>query len=88
MDGELEHHEVATTLQSLRSTAAAKNEWCEFHLLGEALRGEKKLDFDVTARVMAALADEPTVRHLCDLRYPGQSTGCALPWRWPRRRRE
>jgi sigma-E factor negative regulatory protein RseA len=61
MDGELEPHDVASTLQFLRSTDAAKNEWREFHRVGEALRGDTKLDFDVSARVMAALENEPTV---------------------------
>ena len=61
MDGELEPHEELPALQSLRSTNASGREWQEFHLIGEALRGEENLEFDVTAKVMAALADEPTV---------------------------
>jgi sigma-E factor negative regulatory protein RseA len=61
MDGELEQYEVASTLESLRSTDAVSGEWREFHLIGEALRGEGKLEFDVSTKVMSALADEPTV---------------------------
>jgi sigma-E factor negative regulatory protein RseA len=61
MDGELEQHEVAETLQALRRSDALRSEWGAGHLIGAALRGERGLDLDVTARVMSALEAEPTV---------------------------
>lgn len=61
MDGELEAHECGQVLRALDLDADLRNEWNEFHLLGDALRGESDLGLDVTAKVMAALAAEPTV---------------------------
>lgn len=61
MDGELEQHEVAETLQALRRSDTLRSEWRDGHLIGAALRGERGLDLDVTARVMSALEAEPTV---------------------------
>ena len=61
MDGELEQHEVAETLQALRRSEDLRREWREGQLIGAALRGERRLDLDVTARVMSALDTEPTV---------------------------
>ncbi|MCX7155548.1 MAG: sigma-E factor negative regulatory protein [Rhodocyclales bacterium] len=61
MDGELEAHETAETLRALRRSGELRREWCDCQLIGAALRGERELDVDVAARVMAALDLEPTV---------------------------
>lgn len=61
MDGELEGHEIADTLRAIRRSEELRGEWCDCQLIGAALRGERNLDIDVTARVMAALEQEPTV---------------------------
>lgn len=61
MDGELEQHEVEETLQALRRSDELRSEWRQGHLIGAALRGERGLEFDVTASVMSALEAEPTV---------------------------
>lgn len=61
MDGELESHEIAETLRALRSDAEMRREWCDGQLIGAALRQERGLSVDVTARVMAAIETEPTV---------------------------
>jgi sigma-E factor negative regulatory protein RseA len=61
MDGELEQHEVVETLQALRRNEDLRREWNDGQLIGAALRGERRLDFDVTARVLSALDMEPTV---------------------------
>lgn len=61
MDGELEDHEVAQALQALRRNDELRSQWCDCQLIGAALRGERELDVDVTARVMSALELEPTV---------------------------
>lgn len=70
MDGELEQHEVAETLQALRRSDALRAEWSDGHLIGAALRGERGLDLDVTARVMSALEAEPTVMAPASRRAP------------------
>jgi len=61
MDGELEDHEIAETLRVLRRSPELRSEWCDCQLIGDALRGERGLDIDVTARVMSAIDLEPTV---------------------------
>jgi sigma-E factor negative regulatory protein RseA len=61
MDGELEGHEIAETFRALRRNPELREEWCDCHLIGAALRGEGRLDIDVAARVMAAIEQEPTV---------------------------
>jgi sigma-E factor negative regulatory protein RseA len=61
LDGELEDHELDSTLRQLRRSEELRREWCECQLIGAALRGERELDIDVAARVMSALELEPTV---------------------------
>ncbi len=61
MDGELAEYEIAETLRAVRRSPELRGEWCEGQLIGAALRGEKRLDIDVTARVMSAIDLEPTV---------------------------
>lgn len=70
MDGELEQHELAETLQSLRRREDLRREWHDGHIIGAALRGERRLDLDVTARVMSALEAEPTVMAPASRRAP------------------
>lgn len=60
-DGELEGEDIATSLAELRRSQELRTIWSDSHLIGAALRGEKELAVDVTARVMAALELEPTV---------------------------
>ena len=40
---------------------AVRRDWDNYSLIGAALRAETRLDFDISAKVMAALAAEPTV---------------------------
>lgn len=61
IDGELEEHERAATLRELGRSPGLRGEWNDGHLIGAALRGERGLAIDVTARVMAAIEQEPTV---------------------------
>ncbi|MCM2289008.1 MAG: sigma-E factor negative regulatory protein [Sulfuritalea sp.] len=71
MDGELEQHEIAETLQALRRSEELRAEWRDGQLIGAALRGERKLDLDITARVMSAIDMEPTVLAPATRRVPG-----------------
>ncbi len=61
MDGELESHERSEAFRALRQRDDLRADWNDYHLVGAALRGERGLEIDVTARVMAALEQEPTV---------------------------
>lgn len=78
MDGELERHEVVETLQALRRSEDLRTEWRDGHLIGAALRGERGLDLDVTARVMSVLGTEPTVMAPVSRRAPWQRPLLAL----------
>ena len=71
MDGELEDHEVADTLRALRRGEELRTQWCDCHLIGAALRGERGLDIDVSSRVMSAIELEPTVMAPAPKRAPG-----------------
>ena len=61
MDGELDGNEVRESLEAMRRGDELRRQWSDAHLIGEALRNEKRLDFDISARVMSALELEPTV---------------------------
>ena len=43
------------------SDAELRRDWADYLLIGEALRAETKLSFDISAKVMVALENEPTV---------------------------
>lgn len=60
-DGEIEDHEIEHALRALRRDGELRRQWCDCQLIGDALRGERRLGIDVTARVMAAIEQEPTV---------------------------
>lgn len=61
MDGELEDHEKAAAFDGLRRNEELRRQWSDGQMIAAALRDEPNLAFDVTARVMAALEQEPTV---------------------------
>ena len=61
MDGELDGEEIRESLDAMRRGEELRRQWSDAHLIGEALRNEKCLDFDISASVMAALEQEPTV---------------------------
>lgn len=61
MDGELEVHEHDEMFRALRRDDELRSVWSDYQLVGSALRNEIGTETDITARVMAALAEEPTV---------------------------
>ena len=61
MDGELEVHELGPMLDSLSRTEGLREEWAHYQVIGDALRQEPELGIDLSAGVMAALQNEPTV---------------------------
>ena len=60
LDGEQTTSDLDRVCAAL-SDPELRQDWADFALIGAALRGEGRLDFDISAKVMAALADEPTV---------------------------
>lgn len=61
MDGELDTAEAATVFDALKREKPLCRCWGEYQLIGDALRGEKALERDIAARVMANVRDEPVV---------------------------
>ena len=60
MDGELDTHASEQAIRDCGSPEG-KQSWACYHMIGEVLREGASRDFDVSARVMAALDKEPTV---------------------------
>jgi sigma-E factor negative regulatory protein RseA len=61
MDGELAEHEAHVVFAALRDDPELRNHWQEYQLIGDALKGERNLNVELTGSVMAALEAEPTV---------------------------
>jgi sigma-E factor negative regulatory protein RseA len=61
MDGELDEREAERDVARLKADPALRERWDEFHLIGDALRGEPLLSPQFGAIVARRLADEPTV---------------------------
>jgi len=61
MDGELDDRQADQALTGLRERGELRQVWDTFHLIGDALRGERLLLTDVAGGLSRRLADEPTV---------------------------
>ncbi len=61
LDDELESDRRQAVLTVLCNDAEVRTKWCEYHLIGDALRRTPQLDIDLTARVMAGLQHEPAI---------------------------
>ncbi len=61
MDGELEAHEAERAIRTVCGSDDLKQKWHEYHLIGDALRGDSPRRADARRRIMAALEAEPTV---------------------------
>ena len=61
MDGGLEPHEAAPSLDALARDGEMRAAWRSYHLIGDAMRGARMLSAGFSDRVAAQLAAEPTV---------------------------
>jgi len=61
MDGELEAHEAERAIRTVCGSEELKQKWQEYHLIGDALRGDDPHGAAACRRIMAALEAEPTV---------------------------
>ena len=61
MDGELDGREAEREVARLKAEAALRERWDEFHLIGDALRGEPLLSAGFNEALSKKLAAEPTV---------------------------
>ncbi|WP_299802112.1 RseA family anti-sigma factor [uncultured Shewanella sp.] len=59
VDGEIDEH----TLAELVADADSHEQWRDYHLIGDAMRGElpKAMSLDLSASIMAAIDDEPAI---------------------------
>ncbi len=60
MDGELDSEDVAGMIAQLNKTDGLRDEWATYHLIGDAMR-QSTASVDITQRVSARLAAEPTI---------------------------
>jgi sigma-E factor negative regulatory protein RseA len=61
MDGELEAREAQRQLARIKQDRELAHCWNTFHLIGDALRGERPLSREISGRVATQLVNEPTV---------------------------
>jgi sigma-E factor negative regulatory protein RseA len=61
MDGESDRSEVAQVVRQMKEQEALRETWSTYHLIGDAMRGERCTDTRVAQGVSAKLAAEPTV---------------------------
>lgn len=77
IDGELDDADSARFVQGLLRDAEAREQCSLYWAIGDALRGDAPAGRDLTAGVMAALEDEPTV-----LAPPPARAAKQVPARW------
>ena len=61
MDGESDHNEVAQVVRHMKDRSELREAWSTYHLIGEAMRGERLADTRIMQAVSSELATEPTV---------------------------
>jgi len=61
IDGEFDVASAEHLITSVQSGGELEGCWQHYHLIGDAMRGDRYLSADFSARVMSALEDEPTV---------------------------
>jgi len=61
MDGELDGQEAGRVIRGCCGDEELRRKWQDYHVIGDALRGDLPRRDASTQRILAALADEPTV---------------------------
>lgn len=61
IDGEFDVASADHLITSVQSGGELESCWQNYHLIGDAMRGDRYLSADFSARVMNALEDEPTI---------------------------
>jgi sigma-E factor negative regulatory protein RseA len=61
LDGETARAEIEACVAALKRDDALRQNWSEYHLIGDLMRGVAPAQDDFMARFSAQLADEPTV---------------------------
>ena len=76
MDGELDEHESRGQLKRVKDDPELTRGWHTYHLIGDAMRGERPLSAGFNERLAARMAAEPTV--LAPRRSPKRHAAYAL----------
>lgn len=76
MDGELDEHESRAQIKRLKDDPEFARGWHTYHLIGDAMRGERPLSARFNERLAARMAAEPTV--LAPQRSPKRHAAYAL----------
>ncbi len=58
IDGEFEIENAEHLIMAAKSTGEISESWAQYHLIGDAMRGDESLSADFTRRVMLALENE------------------------------
>ena len=58
IDGEFDIENAEHLIVSAKSTGEMSESWAQYHLIGDAMRGDESLSVDFTRRVMLALENE------------------------------
>lgn len=61
IDGELEIESADHLIASAKIGGELKQCWAQYHLIGDAMRGELYTRIDTSARIMSALENEPII---------------------------
>jgi sigma-E factor negative regulatory protein RseA len=61
LDGATTHAETEACVAALKRDEALREDWSEYHLIGDLMRGAEPVSDDFMARFSAQLAAEPTV---------------------------
>lgn len=61
LDGETKRAETETCIAAMKQDGALRQNWSEYHLIGDLMRGADGIPNDFMARFSARLANEPTV---------------------------
>jgi len=61
IDGEFDVEDAEHIMKAMRSNSEVKQAWKQYHLIGDAIRGDAGMQNDFSAKVMQALDAEPTV---------------------------
>ncbi len=61
IDGEFDVASAQHIITSVQSGGELESCWQSYHLIGDAMRGDRYMSADFSARVMNALEEEPTV---------------------------
>jgi sigma-E factor negative regulatory protein RseA len=61
MDGELDADDATSAIAQFRKTDELREQWAVYHLISDVLTQPEMIPIDVTQRVNARLATEPTV---------------------------